>query len=79
MLEWVMRTAERVDAIAKHDPEYLELARQQIELAPKYESLLVRIAPEDRDPLLEYMDVTANMQYRISQLAWRYRTLHPHD
>ena len=54
MLEWVLRIADRVDALAKGDPEYREL-------------------------LLEYMDVTANMQYRISQLAWLYGKHHPHE
>ena len=79
MLEWVLRIADRVDAVAKGDPEYRELARQRIDLEPNYEALLDRLAPEDRELLLEHMDVTANMQYRISQLAWLYGKHHPHE
>jgi len=79
MLEWVMRIADRVDALAKADPEYRELAQQRIDLEPRYEAMLQRMNPKDRELLLEYMDVTANMQYRISQLAWLYGKLHPHD
>ncbi len=78
MLEWVLRIADRVDALGKADPVYRELARQRIDLEPEYEALLERMTPEDRELLLEYMDVVGNMQYRISQLAWRYGTLHPH-
>lgn len=79
MLEWVLRIADRVDTLAKADPEYQELARQRLELEPEYEALLERMTPGDRELLLDYMDVVGNMQYRISQLAWRYGTLHPHE
>ena len=53
MLEWVLRIADRVDALAKGDPEYRELARQRIDLEPNYEALLDRLAPEDRELLLD--------------------------
>ncbi len=79
MLEWVLRIADQVDALAKADPEYRELARQRLELEPEYEALLDRMPPEDRELLLDYMDVVGNMQYRISQLAWLYGKLHPHE
>ena len=79
MLEWVLRIADRVDLLAKADPEYRELSHQRLKLEPKYESLLVRMSSTDRELLLEYMDVVGNMQYRISQLAWLYGKLHPHE
>ena len=78
MLEWVYRVADRVDAVAKADPEYRDLDRQRRALEPDYEALLLRLSEEDRELLLEYMEVTGNMQYRLTQLAWRYGTLHPH-
>ena len=79
MMEWVLRIADRVDQLAKADPEYQELAKRQTELMPDYEALLERLSPEDRELLLDYMDVVGNMQYRISQLAWLYGKRHPHD
>ena len=79
MLEWVLRIADRVDILAKADPEYQELSRQRLELEPEYESLLERMPLADRELLLEYMDVVGNMQYRFSQLAWLYGKLHPHE
>ena len=72
MLEWVYRAADAVDRIAKHDPEYQELARQQRELVGDYEALLARLSPDDRELLLEYTDVMGNMQYRLTQLAYDY-------
>lgn len=39
----------------------------------------IECPPEDRELLLDYMDVVGNMQYRISQLAWLYGKLHPHE
>ena len=72
MLEWVYRAADAVDHIAKHDPEYRELAQRQRELAGDYEALLARLTPADRELLLEYTDVRENMQYRLTQLAYFY-------
>ena len=79
MLEWVMRAADRVDALVKADPEYQELNKQRKALEPDYEALLTRLSEKDRELLLEYMDVTGNMQYRKTQLAWLYGKLHPHE
>ena len=79
MMEWVLRIADRVDQAARVDPEYRELAQRQRELLPEFEALLERMDHQDRELLLEYMDVVGNMQYRISQLAWCYGKLHPHE
>lgn len=72
VLEWVYRVAERVDALAKADPEYQELAAQRLHLEEAYNALLERLGAEDRELLLEYMDIVGNMQYRMTQLAWYY-------
>ena len=79
MLEWVYRIADRVDALARVDPEYRELDRQRLALEGEYSRFLERLDEEDRELLLEYMDVVGNMQYRKTQLAWLYGKLHPHD
>ena len=78
-MKWVFRVAERVEALAKADPEYCELAQQQALLVTAFESLVERMDPVDRELLLDYMDVVGNMQYRFSQLAWLYGKLHPHE
>ena len=77
MLEWVYRAAQRVDALARTDPEYQELAKQRLYLEDAYTALLDRLDEEDRELLLEYMDIVANMQYRMTQLAWHDGRLHP--
>ncbi len=77
MLEWVYRTVDRVDALAKADPEFQELAAQRQGMDGAYCALLDRLSEEDRELLLEYMDVLGNMQYRMTQLAWHYGRLHP--
>ena len=77
MLEWVYRVADRVDALAKSDPEYQELAEQRARLEGAFEALLERLDGDERELLLEYMDIVGNMQYRLTQLAWHYGRLHP--
>lgn len=72
MLEWVYRAADAVDALAKRDPEYQELAARQRELVHEYEALLARLSEEDRELILEYTDVAGNLQYRLTQLAYVY-------
>ena len=72
MLEWVYRVADRVDALAERDPEYQEMAQQRLELEEAYNALLEKLSAEDRELLLEYMDIVGNMQYRMTQLAWRF-------
>lgn len=76
MLEWVWRISEQVQQLANMDPEYQELARQRDQLDEAFSALLERLSTEDRELLLEYMDVDGNLHYRFSQLAWRYGTLH---
>ena len=76
MLEFVLRVSEQVQQIANADPEYQPFAQQRAELEEAYTNLLSRLSHADRELLLEYMDVTGNLQYRFSQIAWRYGTLH---
>lgn len=76
MLEWVWRVSEQVQQLAKTDPEYRELTRKRAELDDAFSNLLSRLTEEDRELLLEYMEIAENQQYRFSQLAWRYGTLH---
>ena len=79
MMEWIFRAADQVDRLAKADMEYQELARQRAELDGAYTDLLSRLHADDRELLLEYMDVVGNMQYRMTQLAWLYGKRRPHD
>lgn len=79
MREWVKGVCDRVDDLASMDAEYRELNRQREALEEAYTNLLDRLCEEDRELLLEYMDVVGNMQYRMTQLAWLYGKLHPHD
>lgn len=72
MLEWALKAADRVEAEAKKDPEYRELADRQAALVHEFDALLERLSPDDRELLLEYMDVVGNLQYRMTQLAYRY-------
>ena len=76
MLEWVWRASEQVQRLADMDSEYQELSHKRAELDEAFSALLSRLSPEDRDLLLEYMDIVGNLQYRFTQLAWRYGTLH---
>ena len=76
MLEWVWRISEQVQQLANMNSEYRELAQKRSELDNDFSTLLSRLSEDDRELLLEYMDVVGNLQYRFAQLAWRYGTLH---
>ncbi len=76
MLEWVLRVSEQVQQLANNDPEYRELTQRRSALNREFEECLSRLCEEDREFLLEYMEIAANQQYRFSQLAWRYGKLH---
>ena len=76
MLEWVWRISEQVQQLANMDSEYRDLAQKRSELDNDFSTLLSRLSEDDRELLLEYMDVVGNLQYRFAQLAWRYGTLH---
>lgn len=79
MKRWVYRVADRVDALAKSDREFRELAQRREALDGAFTALLERLSEEERELILEYMDVAGNMQYRLTQLAWLYGKLHPHE
>ena len=76
MLEWVCRVSEQVQRLADNDPEYRELKEKRMALNQEFEELLSRLRDEDRELILEYMDIAENQQYRFSQLAWLYSKLH---
>ena len=77
MLEWVYRISEQVQLLANNDPEYRELTQQRLDMNERFEQLLSRLPEEDREFLLDYMDISENQQYRFSQLAWLYGKQHP--
>ena len=79
MMHWVYRIADRVEELARTDPSYRALAQRRAALDGAYAALLERLGEADRELLLEYMDVTGDMQYRKTQLAWLYGKLHPHE
>ena len=76
MLEWVYRVSEQVQLLANNDPEYRELTQHRLDMNAKFGKLLSRLSEEDREFLLEYMDITENQHYRFSQLAWLYGKQH---
>ena len=76
MLEWVYRISEQVQLLANNDPEYRELTQRRLGMNEKFELLLSKLTEEDREFLLEYMDISENQQYRFSQLAWLYGKQH---
>lgn len=76
MLEWVYRVSEQVQLLANNDPEYRELTQRRLGMNEKFEQLLSGLSEEDREFLLEYIDISENQQYRFFQLAWLYGKLH---
>lgn len=72
MLEWVYWAADQVSALAQSDPEFRELADRQEDLGPKYEAVLERLSPQDRELILDYTEVATDLQYRTTQLAYEF-------
>ena len=76
MLEWVYHISEQVQLLANNDPEYRELTQRRLGMNEQFERFLSKLTEEDREFLLEYMDISENQQYRFSQLAWLYGKQH---
>ena len=76
MLDWVYRVSEQVQLLANNAPEYRELTQRRLSMNKEFEQLLSKLRDEDREFLLEYMDISENQQYRFSQLAWLYGKQH---
>ena len=76
MLEWVYRISEQVQLLANNDPEYRELTQRRLGMNEKFELFLSKLTEEDREFLLEYMDISENQQHRFSQLDWLYGKQH---
>ena len=76
MLEFVWRISEQVQQLANMDSEYRELSQKRTAMDEEFSGFLSRLSVDDRELLLEYMDVAENLHYRFAQLAWRYGTLH---
>ena len=72
ILEWVYWAADRVDELARSDPEYREFARRQAELADAFEAFLDTLDENSRERILDYMEAEGDMAYRKMQLAYEF-------
>lgn len=73
MEKWLTYGADQVDAMARMDPEYRSLSESQQALVPEFDRLMEGLPREQRELILEYLNLSVDMEYRKTQLVWNYK------
>lgn len=73
MDEWMAHGADFVETLAQRDPVFHGL-RQELEvLTPAFDRLLEALPEDDRELILEYLNLQTDMEARKTFLAWMYK------
>lgn len=75
VLEWVDWAYEQVLALARTDRDYRELTEEQRQAADEFEKVLGCLSEQDREAVLEYLNLSIDMQYRQTQVAYEFGKL----
>ncbi len=73
MDKWVAFGAEYVDRLAQRDPLWLELKQQQDLLAPAFDRLMEDLPEDQRELILDYLNLQLDMESRKTCLAWTHQ------
>lgn len=70
MDEWLKHGAEYVDALARSDWAYRQMLAQHETLVTQFDELMAALPEHQRELILEYLNLSLDMEYRKTQLAW---------
>lgn len=70
MLDWINEGADRVDRIARTDPDIQALVSALREVEDTHAAILAKLSPEEREIVLEYEDLITEIEYHKTQIAF---------
>lgn len=70
MDKWMEKGADFVDALARHDPVFQELQQRHDRLVPDFDRLMETLPEDQRELILEYLNLQLDMEARRTFLAW---------
>lgn len=70
MEQWLEKGAPYADELARADREYRQMLAQHETLVNRFDELMLSLPPEQRELILEYLNLSVDMEYRKTQLVW---------
>ena len=70
MDEWIAFGADYVDRLALGDPVFQDLQQQHRCMVPAFDRLMEALPEEQRELILEYLNLQLDMEARKTRLAW---------
>ena len=72
MLEWVDWAYDQVRVLVRTDRDYKELSQQHNDCVKKFEDVINRLSNEDAETILEYLNLSIDIQYQETRLAYEF-------
>lgn len=73
MDEWLVKDADFVDSLAQNDPVFRELRTQHDRLVPAFDRLMETLPEDQRELILEYLNLQLDLEARKTRLAWTHK------
>ena len=70
MNEWEHWAMDMVTEIAARDKAFLELKEEHDALVDRFERLLESLKEDDRELILDYLNISGDLDYRRAQIAF---------
>ena len=73
MDQWITHGADFVAALALNDPVFRELAEEHERLVPAFDRLMETLPEEQRELILEYLNIQLDMEAQKTRIAWTHQ------
>ena len=70
MDKWTFIGMRQVEELTQADPDYRKLLAEHEKLLPAFEALLAKLSYEDRELVLEYVNLQIDLQYQETRIAY---------
>lgn len=70
MEQWLENGAQYAEELARADREYRKMLAQHETLVTRFDELMCSLPTEQRELILEYLNLSVDMEYRKTQLIW---------
>lgn len=70
MDNWILYGADHIDELALQDPVFQEMWKRHDPLAEQFDELMERLLEEQRELILEYLNLALDMEARKNRIAY---------